>query len=154
MTDELKQEEHPIKPCPVCMAPNDIDAPFCVECGSPFGTDSALYPGEVIRPEGPYWRWPLGPHARRRGFRLQPVRWIRPRLSYVCLVWALNFPVVVVALIGCTIELQDATSIQTWVFFWLLLILGFGAGKLLYESLHDYLTLPDRQSLREERRNR
>lgn len=154
MAEISTQEERPIKPCPVCMAPNDIDAPFCVDCGSPFGSDSALFPGEVIRPEGPYWRGPIGPHARLRRFRLHPVKWVRPSLSYVCLIWMGNFPVVVAATIGCVIEIRDATSIRTWVIFWMMAGFIVLSGKLIFEATHDYLTLPDIKTLREHHRNK
>ncbi|MFL6374624.1 MAG: hypothetical protein ACJ73D_08175 [Pyrinomonadaceae bacterium] len=57
-------EDNPeeVKPCPVCMAPNEVDAIECSKCGAIFGVPSVLNPGVVITAYGPVWRsnWKLG----------------------------------------------------------------------------------------------
>ncbi len=61
MQDETVQiagEEVEIKPCPICMAPNDSRAVVCINCASAFGKESFFGGGKVVTAEGPVWARP------------------------------------------------------------------------------------------------
>ena len=116
----METTEEPIKPCPVCLAPNPVDAANCVECGAAFGTDSVLTPDLVISGFGPRWR--------RAGRKTEkPSR--RQATAALGMVIFLNVPL----FIGCAIMAIFCAVKREgfWDFagFWLGIVLMFVAAK-------------------------
>ena len=106
---EATPEEHEIKPCTVCMAPNDLAAEFCVDCGAPFGYDSSVFPGMVIRPEGAYWR-----SLRRR----KAAEKERPSTIALVATWLLFFPVILIIAVVEITDLGKGLDSINLILFW------------------------------------
>jgi len=106
---EAKSMEHElIKPCIVCMAPNDVDAKVCSECGAVFGTPSMLRPGLVVTPEGTTWQ---DGHSRKAIVE-------RPHLISVILSWVLMLPATAIAIIVAVDSALNSHRFEAFVFFW------------------------------------
>lgn len=135
--------ENEIKPCPVCLTPNDISATFCEECGSPFGSPSIINPTRVIQADGL--------HTKKRIIYGEKIP-RTPRKIVLFTSWFLSLLMLVVIVIGISMLLSDKSSHIDWFancfFICLLIAMGYITIILLSATTRYYLKLSRLQKIR------
>jgi hypothetical protein len=123
-------KEEKIKPCLVCLAPNDRSAESCEECGAPFGTPSVLSPYQVIGPEGPRWHRSL---RRRRSVTGKATIWDMMFFGTLHLF--------LLTIAGCMVYFLalSRNGLMEYMGFWLGIGISYIAVKGLVSTTRDYL---------------
>lgn len=111
--------------CPECQALNKTHAEFCHECGYPFELAN-LTPVQTIRSQGSFLR-----------------NWVeRPSRIGLIVMWATHLPIVAVSVfvaIEQVLYREELGKLSSFVFFWIVIAVGFGACVFLYRTTSNYI---------------
>ena len=110
--------------CLSCLAPNDVNADFCENCGAPLGSTSTLDPLKMIRAEA---------FAIRKATTVK-----KPSLVVLIGVWLLFLPFLLIGAMLAYSQFSTGFGFQGFVFFWLgigLLVIG---AVILYRVTKNY----------------
>ena len=121
--DEADVEQRPIKPCMACMAPMDIDAAVCPECGAVYGSTNALLPTGIISAEGTLLE-KLAPAGTAPA--------TRPTKLKLIAVWIIMFPLFALSLVIAASLIYQRQGLQGFVFFWIFAAVAYFAATVIY----------------------
>ncbi len=114
--------------CVSCLAPNQISAVICEECGALLNVNSNLDPMKTIRAES---------------FLLQKATTQRPKLIVLFGVWILFFPWFLANLYLALYVAAYSTGLGGFFFFWAGIALTLLTGRIVYVVTKNYFTMPD-----------
>jgi len=141
---EMDEIENEIKPCPVCLTPNDISATFCEECGSPFGSPSMINPTRVVQADGL--------HTKKRIINGEKIP-RTPRKIVLFTSWLLGLPAILVtSVVIILLVFSSKISFENWFQNFFFISSGIAIDYifiiLLYATTRYYLKLSRLQKIR------